>query len=65
MQKIEQRYWWEYGEEKTRINCTSADLKDKFLFLSFSARCRERLQTVICCLKCLRRFKCGMHISRR
>ena len=20
MQKIEQRYWWEYGEEKTRIN---------------------------------------------
>ena len=42
MQKVELRYWWEYGDEKTRINywvkwkalvdtvgIKSADLEDK------------------------------------
>ena len=49
MQSMELWYWWEYGDEKTRINLVewkmlidtagieSDDLKDKCLFLSLTA----------------------------
>ena len=65
MQKMELYYWWEYSDEKTRIN----QLNDKrssipwelrvpiwkinfcssFSLFSKLLRCRERPQTAICC----------------
>ena len=69
---IELRYWWKYGDKKTRIT----QLNEKrslipwglrvptwviyfclrVLRLSELPRCRERSQTAICCLEWLRRL---------
>ena len=67
MQKVELRYWWEYGDEKTRINQLNEkrslipwELRvsiwkitfcSNVLRLSELPRCKERPQTVVCCLE--------------
>ena len=67
MQKMELRYWWEYGDEETRIN----ELNEKrsliplglrvliwkiifcsgVLWLSELPRCKKRPQIAICCIE--------------
>ena len=72
--KMEPRYWWEYGDEKTRIIWLNEkhllipwglrvpiwriNFWSRVLRLSELPRCRERLQSAICCLEWLRRLKC-------
>ena len=67
MQKVELRHWWEYGDEKTGINQLNEKRSlipwglrvpiwninscSSVLRLSELPRCKERPQTVICCLE--------------
>ena len=67
MRKMGLRYWWEYGDEKTRISLLNGKhslipwglrvpiLKINFcsrvLRLSELPRCRGRPQTSICCFE--------------
>ena len=67
MQKVELLYWWEYGDEKTRINYLNEkrslipwelrvpiwkiNFCSNVLRLSKLPRCKERPQTVVCCLE--------------
>ena len=66
IQKVELRYWWEYGDEKggidwfnekrllipggLRVSIWKTNLCSSVLRLSDLPRCKERPQTAICCL---------------
>ena len=74
MQKVELCYWWEYGDEKTRINYLSKkhslmpwglrvpiwkiNFCSSVLWLFELPWCKERQRTAICCLEWLGRLKC-------
>ena len=67
MQKVELRYWWEHGDEKTGINSLNEkrslipwrlrvptwkiNFCSSVLRLSELSRCRERPQTAIFCFE--------------
>ena len=69
LQKMELRYWWEYGEEKTitnllnekrslirwwsRVSIWKINFCSRVLQLSELPRCRERPKTAICCFRSL------------
>ena len=73
MQKVELPFWWEYGDEKTGINWWNEkylliswglrvpiwkiNFCSSVLRLSKLPRCKERLQTAICCFEWLGRLK--------
>ena len=66
IQKVELRYWWEYGDEKggidwfnekrllipggLRVSIWKTNFCSSVLRLSDLPRCKERPQTAICCL---------------
>ena len=66
IQKVELRYWWEYGDEKggidwfnekrllipggLRVLIWKTNFCSSVLRLSDLPRCKERPQTAICCL---------------
>ena len=66
IQKVELRYWWEYGNEKggidwfnekrslipggLRVPIWKTNFCSSVLRLSDLPRCKERPQTAICCL---------------
>ena len=66
IQKVELRYWWEYGDEKggidwfnekrslipgeLRVPIWKTNFCSSVLRLSDLPRCKERPQTAICCL---------------
>ena len=66
IQKVELRYWWEYGDEKggidwfnekrllipggLRVSIWKTNFCLSVLRLSDLPRCKERPQTAICCL---------------
>ena len=74
MRKMELRYWWEYDDEKTRINKLNAkpslipwglrapiwkiNFCSSVLQLSELPGSKERPQTAIRCLELLGRLKC-------
>ena len=62
MQKMELRYWWEYGDEKERRNKLNENRTlipcSRVLRFSELPKCRERPQTAICSSEWLTRYKC-------
>ena len=66
IQKVELRYWWEYGDEKggidwfnekrslipggLRVPIWKRNFCSSVLRLSDLPRCKERPQTAVCCL---------------